>query len=124
MEVLCRFEDDCLCADGGFERIREGEWIAQGATHLEYDFSLLHGQVNHHDCIAVGAGAVVFGDGIDFVHQLYGALVVIEQGEVDVKHVTWAVCFMSVARRGRRHGRSGRLWLLRGAWCSFDDVAP
>ena len=89
---LGRFEDDGFVAYFGAEDIREHDGISDGATHTQDDVAFVDGEVDHEGCCARGgAGAIVFGDGVDFLHQLYGALGVVEVGEVEADDVLWFV---------------------------------
>lgn len=86
------FEDDRFVAYFGAEHIREAARVAHRAAHAEDDVAFVDREVNHQRSGGGSrAGAIVFGDGVDFLHELDGALGVVKVGEVEADNVLWFV---------------------------------
>ena len=106
-------------ANLGAEHIRQVDGITDGTAHAQDDVAFVDGEVDHQDGSSSGrTGAIVLGDCIDFLHQLHGALGVIEVGEVEANHLLWLVRDVFYGC-----GWRGRFGLGSGSCTGADDIA-
>ena len=88
----------------GAEDIRQDDGVTHRAAHAQDDIAFVDGQVDHQGRrVGGGAGAVVFGDGVDFLHELDSALGIVKVGEVEADDLQGFV--RDVLDRGRWWGR-------------------
>ncbi len=90
---LGRFEHNGIVAYFVAQDVTQVNGVTHRTPHTQYHIALFDGEVDHQDGFAIIGSTELFGEGVDFVHELDGVVIVVKHRDVKADDMLWAAGF-------------------------------